>query len=193
MASKSSPLFYMACFVLLFITLFPKASAQDNSCLNQLSPCLNYLNGNREPPSTCCDPLKSVIQSDPQCLCSLISNKGTRQAEQAGINVTQAQTLPGRCGQRVNPLACLSSMLASLIPLSSLYVLSGFVTLFSISWRVLFKRYVLLLFQVLLVPGILLRTQQLGLCASLWEFRFSWFWSLLLRCYGHRLEIAAAI
>ncbi|KAK4272264.1 hypothetical protein QN277_020846 [Acacia crassicarpa] len=109
MVSKSAPLFCMACFILLLPTLFPKASAQDNSCLNQLSPCLSYLDGNREPPASCCDPLKSVIQSDRKCLCSLISNKGTRQAEQAGINITQAQTLPGRCGQRVNPLACLSS------------------------------------------------------------------------------------
>ncbi|XP_028761178.1 lipid transfer-like protein VAS [Neltuma alba] len=109
MATKFAPLFCLACFALLLVTLFPNARAQDNSCLNQLSPCLNYLNGNREPPASCCDPLKSVIQSDPQCLCSLVSNKGTRQAEQAGINITQAQTLPGRCGQRVNPLACLSS------------------------------------------------------------------------------------
>ncbi|XP_054800152.1 non-specific lipid transfer protein GPI-anchored 30 [Prosopis cineraria] len=109
MVTKSSPLFCLACFLLLLITPFPEARAQDNSCLNQLSPCLNYLNGNREPPDSCCDPLKSVIRSDPQCLCSLVSNKGTRQAEQAGINITEAQTLPGRCGQRVNPLSCLSS------------------------------------------------------------------------------------
>ncbi|KAF3435333.1 hypothetical protein FNV43_RR22420 [Rhamnella rubrinervis] len=80
---------------------------QQNWCVNQLRPCLNYLNGNREPPDSCCDPLKSIIKNKPQCLCSLISNQGTRQAEQAGINVTEAQTLPGRCGQHVNPLPCL--------------------------------------------------------------------------------------
>ncbi|MBA0814549.1 hypothetical protein Gohar_020375 [Gossypium harknessii] len=79
-----------------------------SSCLNQIAPCLNYLNGNdADVPDICCDPLKSVIKSQPECLCSMLSNKGSRQAEQASINVTQAQELPGRCGQHVNPLVCL--------------------------------------------------------------------------------------
>ncbi|PPR98652.1 hypothetical protein GOBAR_AA22018 [Gossypium barbadense] len=78
-----------------------------SSCLNQIAPCLNYLNGNdADVPDSCCDPLKSVIKSQPECLCGMISNKGSRQAEQVGINVTQAQELPGRCGQHVNPLVC---------------------------------------------------------------------------------------
>lgn len=72
--------------------------AQDSSCLNKLAPCLNYLNGTQDPPDSCCDQLKSVIESDGACLCSLVSNKGTRQAEQAGININEAQKLPGRCG-----------------------------------------------------------------------------------------------
>ncbi|XVF16086.1 hypothetical protein REPUB_Repub10bG0001000 [Reevesia pubescens] len=80
-----------------------------SSCLNQLAPCLNYLDGNRNVPDSCCDPLKSMIKSRPECLCSMISNKGSREAEQAGINVTKAQQLPGRCGQHVNPLTCLSA------------------------------------------------------------------------------------
>ncbi|KAK6267050.1 hypothetical protein QUC31_017887 [Theobroma cacao] len=77
-------------------------------CLNQLAPCLNYLNGTRDVPDSCCDPLKSVIKSKPECLCSMISNEGSREAEQAGINISEAQQLPGRCGQHVNPLVCLS-------------------------------------------------------------------------------------
>ncbi|KAL4378363.1 hypothetical protein GQ457_02G021670 [Hibiscus cannabinus] len=83
---------------------------QSSSCLNQLAPCLNYLNGNEDAdvPDSCCDPLKYVIKSKPECLCSMISNRGSREAERAGINVTQAQQLPGRCGQHVNPIACLS-------------------------------------------------------------------------------------
>ncbi|OMO99249.1 putative lipid binding protein [Corchorus olitorius] len=39
----------------------------------------------------------------------MISNKGSQQAEQAGINVNDAQQLPARCGQHVNLLACISS------------------------------------------------------------------------------------
>ncbi|TXG54976.1 hypothetical protein EZV62_020232 [Acer yangbiense] len=81
---------------------------QDTSCLNQLVPCLNYLNGTKDVPDSCCDPLKSVIKSNPECLCKMISNKGSNRAEQAGINVNEAQQLPGRCGQHVNPIGCLT-------------------------------------------------------------------------------------
>lgn len=95
---------------LVLLTCIPRGSAQDSSCLNKLSPCLNYLNGTEDPPDSCCEPLKSVIESDAECLCSLVSNRGTRQAEQAGININEAQQLPGRCGQHVNPLSCLTSM-----------------------------------------------------------------------------------
>lgn len=108
MKTKLNP-FCLITFIIL-VTYVSIGSAQDNSCLNKLSPCLNYLNGTKNPPDSCCDPLKSLIKSDAACLCSLASNKGTRQAEKAGINVTEAQSLPGRCGQHVNPLSCLSSM-----------------------------------------------------------------------------------
>ncbi|XAR54315.1 hypothetical protein NMG60_11029384 [Bertholletia excelsa] len=85
----------------------PAVRAQDRSCVNQLVPCLNYLNGTRDPPDSCCSPLKNVIRNNPECLCSLIGLKGTRDAERAGINITLAQQLPGRCGQRINPIGCL--------------------------------------------------------------------------------------
>ncbi|GMI86835.1 glycosylphosphatidylinositol-anchored lipid protein transfer 30 [Hibiscus trionum] len=86
-----------------------RQSSSGSSCLNQLAPCLNYLNGddNEDVPDSCCDPLKYVIKSKPECLCRMISNRGSREAERAGINVTQAQQLPGRCGQHVNPLVCI--------------------------------------------------------------------------------------
>ncbi|KAJ0711416.1 putative plant non-specific lipid-transfer protein/Par allergen [Helianthus annuus] len=83
-----------------------------STCVNQLVPCLSYLNNQqqgRDPPDSCCDPLKSVIKSNPECLCSMISNQGTKNAERAGINVTQAQELPARCGQRVNPISCVTT------------------------------------------------------------------------------------
>lgn len=83
-----------------------------STCINQLAPCLSYLNNQqqgRDPPNSCCDPLKSMIKSNPECLCSMITNQGTKNAERAGINVTHAQELPARCGQRVNPISCLTS------------------------------------------------------------------------------------
>ncbi|KAF5725600.1 lipid transfer-like protein VAS [Tripterygium wilfordii] len=99
---------YGIAVVLVVTMLASGATAQDTSCLNRLAPCLNYLNGSGDVPDSCCDPLKSVINNNPDCLCSLISNQGSRQAEQAGINVNEAQKLPGRCGQHVNPISCLS-------------------------------------------------------------------------------------
>ncbi|KAK9113313.1 hypothetical protein Syun_020110 [Stephania yunnanensis] len=95
--------------VLVLATLSYKCESQeDMSCVRQLSPCLKYLKGSGEPPSSCCDPLKSMIESNPRCLCSMVSRRGSSAAEQAGINMTAAQELPGRCGQNVNPIACLA-------------------------------------------------------------------------------------
>ncbi|TKY46238.1 Lipid transfer protein VAS [Spatholobus suberectus] len=100
--------FFCIAFLVL-LTCIPRGTAQDSFCLNKLSPCLNYLNGTEDPPDSCCEPLKSVIESDAECLCSLVSNRGASQAEQAGININEAQQLPGRCGQHVNPLSCVTS------------------------------------------------------------------------------------
>ncbi|KDO38346.1 hypothetical protein CISIN_1g046831mg [Citrus sinensis] len=97
----------IALMVLLAMLSVEGTWAQSTYCLNRLAPCLRYLNGSRDVPDSCCDPLKSVIKDNPECLCSMISNKGSRRAEEAGINVAAAQELPGKCGQRVNPLGCL--------------------------------------------------------------------------------------
>lgn len=103
--------------VVLLAILIAEGRADDadmslSSCLNQLVPCLNYLDSgtSRDPPSNCCNPLKWVIKSSPECLCDMISIKGSNAAEEAGINVTQAQELPGRCGQAVNPISCLKGI-----------------------------------------------------------------------------------
>ncbi|XP_050383153.1 non-specific lipid transfer protein GPI-anchored 30 [Argentina anserina] len=109
MEMKSWACFGVSLVVLLFVDNISNVVAQDTSCLAELAPCLNYLNGTRNPPDNCCDPLKSVIKSNPRCLCSMITNRGTTKAEQAGINILEAQQLPGRCGQHVNPISCLSS------------------------------------------------------------------------------------
>ncbi|KDP41882.1 hypothetical protein JCGZ_26900 [Jatropha curcas] len=106
--SSSYEISILAVLFLVFANLVPEGCGQDTSCMNQLVPCLNYLNGTKDVPRSCCDPLENVVKSDSQCLCSLISNQGSDQAEQAGINVTEAQQLPGRCGLHVNPLSCIT-------------------------------------------------------------------------------------
>ncbi|CAI9289348.1 unnamed protein product [Lactuca saligna] len=44
-----------------------------------------------------------------KCLCIMISNQGTKNAENVGINVTKAQELLARSGQHVNPISCITS------------------------------------------------------------------------------------
>ena len=102
--------FYTIAVALLVVPNFGmmQTRGQSVSCLNQLAPCLNYLNGTKEVPQVCCNPLKSVIKNNPECLCRMISNRGSSRAEQAGIDVNNAQMLPARCGEHVNPIACLT-------------------------------------------------------------------------------------
>uniref|UniRef100_A0A1D1Z5V1 Lipid transfer-like protein VAS n=1 Tax=Anthurium amnicola TaxID=1678845 RepID=A0A1D1Z5V1_9ARAE len=92
--------------VLVLSVLTSTSQAQDSSCLNQLIPCLDYTTSKKTPPSSCCDPLKSLIKSDPQCLCNMLNSKTL--TRQAGINMTQAQWLPSRCGANVSPSSCSS-------------------------------------------------------------------------------------
>ncbi|CAL0299254.1 unnamed protein product [Lupinus luteus] len=109
METKSMALCYIITLIMLVTLISNKVCAQDSSCLNQLAPCLSYLNGTMDPPSSCCGPLKSVIESLPECLCSFISNKGAKQAENAGIDINEAQKLPSKCGLHVNPLSCITN------------------------------------------------------------------------------------
>ncbi|PKI52518.1 hypothetical protein CRG98_027090 [Punica granatum] len=99
--------------VLLAVFSVSSGMAQvSQSCLNNLGPCLNNLNWTNQP-DICCEPLKELINMGSECLCSLISNQGAMQEQFMGINVTQlAQELTGRCGQSVNPLACLTRKLS---------------------------------------------------------------------------------
>ncbi|KAH7685899.1 Plant non-specific lipid-transfer protein/Par allergen protein [Dioscorea alata] len=81
--------------------------AQDSACLSELVPCLQFINSNKTPSSSCCQPLKSLIKSNPQCLCSLLGNDSA--TRQAGVNMTRAQLLPARCGDKVSAASCKKS------------------------------------------------------------------------------------
>lgn len=94
------------CCLLAMTILASECGAQDTSCITQLVPCLNYINSTTGRPSKdCCDPLMSVIKSNPQCLCSLISSN----TASGGINETQALLLPSKCGVNVNASICSAS------------------------------------------------------------------------------------
>ncbi|RWV89398.1 hypothetical protein GW17_00048453 [Ensete ventricosum] len=91
--------------------LLASASAQSSSCssaIMSLSPCLDYITGNASTPSSsCCSQLSSVVQSEPQCICTLISS-GASSASSLGITVnqTQALALPGACKVQVPLSQC---------------------------------------------------------------------------------------
>ncbi|KAB2050666.1 hypothetical protein ES319_A12G003500v1 [Gossypium barbadense] len=68
--------------------------------LTNLTPCLNYITGNTSTPSSaCCSQLKTVVQSSPQCVCSMLSMGASLGIT---INQTLALKLPGSC-QVQNP------------------------------------------------------------------------------------------
>ncbi|XP_044487186.1 non-specific lipid transfer protein GPI-anchored 5-like [Mangifera indica] len=93
--------------VLVTVLLSHEAAAQSSGCtsaLISLSPCLNYITGNSSTPSSsCCTQLASVVQQQPQCLCSVL-NGG---ASQLGISLNQtlALSLPGACKVQTPPVS----------------------------------------------------------------------------------------
>lgn len=69
-----------------------------------LSPCLNYVTGNSSTPSSsCCSQLASVVQSQPQCLCTLVN--GGSSSFGITVNQTLALQLPGACNVQTPPIS----------------------------------------------------------------------------------------
>ncbi|KAF2314854.1 hypothetical protein GH714_036934 [Hevea brasiliensis] len=56
-----------------------------------------------DPSSTCCSQLANVVQSSPQCLCSLLNNNGPSLG--ITINQTLALSLPGACKVQTPPIS----------------------------------------------------------------------------------------
>ncbi|KAL2510706.1 Bifunctional inhibitor/lipid-transfer protein/seed storage 2S albumin superfamily protein [Abeliophyllum distichum] len=79
-----------------------KAQSGCTTALVSLSPCLNYVSGNSSiPSSSCCSQLSSVVQSRPQCLCSLMN--GGASSLGITINQTLALALPSVCNVQTPP------------------------------------------------------------------------------------------
>uniref|UniRef100_A0A7N0V944 Bifunctional inhibitor/plant lipid transfer protein/seed storage helical domain-containing protein n=1 Tax=Kalanchoe fedtschenkoi TaxID=63787 RepID=A0A7N0V944_KALFE len=73
------------------------------SCGSNLVACAAFMNVTK-PPASCCDPLKETIETQLQCLCNIYSTPGLLPS--LGINVTEALTLPSRCGIAGDLSAC---------------------------------------------------------------------------------------
>lgn len=89
-------------------TLWCGARAQTTGCtttLINLAPCLTYITGNSSTPSsTCCTSLAGVVQTSPQCLCSVINGTAASNLGVA-INQTAALQLPTACNVQTPPLS----------------------------------------------------------------------------------------
>ncbi|XP_068651105.1 non-specific lipid transfer protein GPI-anchored 5-like [Aristolochia californica] len=92
---------------LILLTTFCLEAFAQSSCttaLVSLSPCLNYITGNSSSPSSsCCSQLASVVESQPKCLCSVLSGGGSSLG--LNINQTQALALPGACKVQTPPVS----------------------------------------------------------------------------------------
>eukprot|EP01018_Ginkgo_biloba_P006061 Gb_33141 [translate_table: standard] len=89
---------------LLFLFNVGRGS-DDNSCVQSIIPCANFLNTTTKPPNSCCTPLLKVIETDAKCLCDLL-NTSSKLIAAYGVNLTQALAVPGRCGKNVNASTC---------------------------------------------------------------------------------------
>ncbi|XP_061359090.1 non-specific lipid transfer protein GPI-anchored 5-like [Gastrolobium bilobum] len=95
-------------FVLsLVVAIMCTQSAAQSGCtsaLTSLSPCLNYIMGSSSTPSaSCCSQLSSVVQSSPQCLCSVLN--GGASSFGITINQTLALSLPAACKVQTPPIS----------------------------------------------------------------------------------------
>ncbi|XP_031123003.1 non-specific lipid-transfer protein-like protein At2g13820 [Ipomoea triloba] len=106
MASSSSSAMAALAVVMIF-AVWEGAWAQSNcmTAIVSLSPCMNYVTGNSsaQPSSSCCSQLANVVQSTPQCLCSLLNGGGSS----FGININQtlAMSLPAACKVQTPPVS----------------------------------------------------------------------------------------
>ncbi|KAK7393518.1 hypothetical protein VNO78_22076 [Psophocarpus tetragonolobus] len=98
---------FVLCLVAVLVSTMWTENAAQSGCtstLTSLSPCLNYIMGTLSTPSTsCCSQLSSVVQSSPQCLCSVLNDGGSIFG--ITINQTLALSLPGACKVQTPPVS----------------------------------------------------------------------------------------
>ncbi|KAJ6938771.1 hypothetical protein NC651_005264 [Populus alba x Populus x berolinensis] len=118
MASKGVQLSLM---LVLSMMLCHGATAQSGctTALMGLAPCLNYVTGNSSTPSSsCCSQLATIVQSQPQCLCTLVNGGGSSFG--LAINQTLALALPGACNVKTPPASqCKAANVPATSPASS--------------------------------------------------------------------------
>ncbi|KAG6530041.1 non-specific lipid transfer protein GPI-anchored 5-like [Zingiber officinale] len=85
-------------------TAAAQSSAGCTSAIIGLAPCLNYITGNATAPSpACCSQLATVVQSQPECLCSVLNGGGSSFG--VTVNQTRALAMPGACKVQTPPVS----------------------------------------------------------------------------------------
>jgi hypothetical protein len=83
------------------------------SALVSLSPCMDYISGNgtSAPSASCCSQLKSVVQSEPQCLCAALGSDGAS-SSLGGVTIdrSRALALPAACNVQTPPASQCNGM-----------------------------------------------------------------------------------
>ncbi|XP_047953893.1 non-specific lipid transfer protein GPI-anchored 5-like [Salvia hispanica] len=73
-------------------------SGCSNNMISGLSSCITYLRGNSTRPlPACCASLANIQQSQPECICPMLSNNGASATLGIAINRTLAMAMPATC------------------------------------------------------------------------------------------------
>lgn len=82
--------------------------AHSMPCIQKLMPCQPYLHSaTPPPPASCCMPLKEIVETDVNCLCSVFNNVDMLKS----LNLTKenALVLPKACGANADVSQCKAS------------------------------------------------------------------------------------
>lgn len=110
---------YLGIMTMVLLGICGHAKGQNSStnpllCISSLVACEGYLNTTGTPPSSCCNLLVNVYNTDKACLCNLLNN--TSFINQLQINITQAMELAVRCSINTTATDCSNTTIPSSPP-----------------------------------------------------------------------------
>ncbi|XBI84780.1 hypothetical protein VPH35_093008 [Triticum aestivum] len=86
-----------------FLVATATAQSGCTAALVGLYPCMNYISGyDTAPTKSCCSQVGSVVQSQPQCLCSALGGDSSSLGGMT-LNKTRALELPKACNVQTPP------------------------------------------------------------------------------------------
>ncbi|VAI37896.1 non-specific lipid transfer protein GPI-anchored 2-like [Triticum dicoccoides] len=101
--SRNSSILLAAAVALALLVSSASAQSGCTTALVGLYPCMNYISGSGTAPTkSCCSQLASVVQSQPQCLCTALGGDSSSLGG-VTINKTRALELPNACNVQTPP------------------------------------------------------------------------------------------